>query len=97
MFKAAITGQSPVTRSGCGCRASNEELLLDVEHLTQFDEILDDTADRFDHLKRFRRKEKGEEEQTVEPSRGARGARGVPGAVAGGRGSGPAVDDGEGR
>ena len=39
----------------------------------------------------------GEEEQTVEPSRGARGARGVPGAVAGGRGSGPAVDDGEGR
>ncbi|MDP3237014.1 MAG: hypothetical protein Q8N26_29735 [Myxococcales bacterium] len=32
-----------------------EELTLDVQHLSQFDEILSDTADRFDHLKRFRR------------------------------------------
>ena len=32
-----------------------EELLLDVQHLTQFDEILSDTADRFEHLTRFRR------------------------------------------
>jgi hypothetical protein len=32
-----------------------EELFLDVQHLDQFDEILSDTADRFDHLKRFRR------------------------------------------
>lgn len=32
-----------------------EELSLDVQHLPQFDEILSDTADRFDHLKRFRR------------------------------------------
>ncbi len=32
-----------------------DELFLDVQHLDQFDEILSDTADRFDHLKRFRR------------------------------------------
>ena len=28
---------------------------LDVQHLPQFDMILSDTADRFEHLKRFRR------------------------------------------
>lgn len=32
-----------------------EELSLDVQHLPQFDEILSDTADQFEHLKRFRR------------------------------------------
>ncbi|MBL8937595.1 MAG: hypothetical protein JNM69_23740 [Archangium sp.] len=32
-----------------------EELSLDVQHLPQFDMILSDTADRFEHLKRFRR------------------------------------------
>lgn len=32
-----------------------EELSLDVQHLDQLDEILRDTEDRFDHLKRFRR------------------------------------------
>lgn len=32
-----------------------EELTLDVQHLPQFDMILSDTADRFEHLKRFRR------------------------------------------
>lgn len=32
-----------------------EELALDVQHLPQFDMILSDTADRFEHLKRFRR------------------------------------------
>ena len=32
-----------------------EELSLDVQHLPQFDEILSDTADRFEHLKRFKR------------------------------------------
>ncbi|MER2565777.1 MAG: hypothetical protein ABTQ32_33950 [Myxococcaceae bacterium] len=32
-----------------------EELTLDVQHLPKFDMILSDTADRFEHLKRFRR------------------------------------------
>lgn len=32
-----------------------EELSLDVQHLPQFDLILSDTADQFEHLRRFRR------------------------------------------
>lgn len=32
-----------------------DELALDVQHLPQFDQILNDTADQFEHLRRFKR------------------------------------------